>query len=248
MNQVFLYAFIVALALILGAILGIYLKFRRKLIAAFMAYGSGVLICALTFGLMEEAFSNGGFDSIIIGFLLGGFVFIFGNYLLYHFGGREHKYIKTHKSKKNSNGKLMILGAILDGVPESMALGIVLFAGGNNGLLMMVAIFLSNFPESLSSVPGLRKEGFSKTEIIISWFYVAAISFISVVLSYLFLNNIDPNVIGIIESFAAGAILAMLADSMMPEAYEEGGYIVASLTIFGFLSAFILSRLQISFL
>lgn len=248
MNQVLLYAFIVSFALIFGAILGIYLKFRRRLIAAFMAYGSGVLICALTFGLMEEAFSKGGFDAIIFGFLSGGTMFIFGNYLLYHFGGREHKYIKTHASKKCSNGKLMILGAVLDGVPESMALGIALFVGGGNGFLTMIAIFLSNFPESISSVSGLKKEGFSKTRIVTSWSLVALISFVTVILSYLFLNDISPNMIGCIESFAAGAILAMLADSMMPEAYEEGGYIVASLTIFGFLSAFILSRLQISFL
>lgn len=242
MNQVLLYAFIVSFALIFGAILGIYLKFKRKLIAAFMAYGSGVLICALTFGLMEEAFTKGGFDAIIVGFLSGGFMFIFGNYLLYHFGGREHKYIKTYITRKNSNGKLMILGAMLDGIPESMALGIALFVGGGNGFLMMIAIFLSNFPESISSVTGLRKEGFSKTKIIISWFLVALISFITVIFSYLFLSDISLNMIGFIESFAAGAILAMLADSMIPEAYEEGGYIIVSLTIFGFLTSFILSR------
>ncbi len=245
MNQVLLYAFIVGFGLIFGAVLCVYLKFRHKLIAAFMAFGSGVLICALTFGLMEEAFTKGGFDAIIVGFLAGGFMFIFGNYLLYHFGGREHKYIKTHIARKNSNGKLMILGAMLDGIPESMALGVALFAGGGNGFLMMIAIFLSNFPESISSVAGLKKEGFSKTRIVAAWSLVALISFVTVILSYLFLNDISSNMIGFIESFAAGAILAMLADSMIPEAYEEGGYIIASLTILGFLVSFVLSRLQI---
>ncbi len=242
MIQVYIYTIAVGLGLILGAILGLHLKFRRKLIAAFMAFGSGVLICALTFGLMEEAFNKGGFDAIIIGFSLGGLTFIGGNYLLYHFGGREHKYKKTHIAKKSSNGKLMILGAILDGVPESMALGIALFTQGGKGVVMFAAIFLSNFPESISSIEGLKKEGFSRKKIISSWMCVALISAITVILSYLFLNDINPNTIGTIEAFAAGAILAMLADSMMPEAYEEGGYVIGSLTILGFLVAFILSR------
>ena len=224
MNQVFIYAFIASFALILGAILGVCFKFRQKVIASFMAFGSGVLICALTFGLMEEAFNHGGFDAVIIGFLSGGLMFIIGNYVLYYFGGRTHKTKQTHKTHKNTNGKLIILGSVLDGIPESIALGVALFNTGTSGLLMLVAIFLSNFPESISSITGLKREEFSNIKIITLWLIVAIISFLSVVLSYLFLNNIDPNIMGIIESFAAGAILAMLADSMMPEAYEEGGF------------------------
>lgn len=242
MNQAILYGLLSGLSLVLGAALGIFFSFKRKIIAAFMAFGSGVMICALTFGLMQKAFEHGGFDAIIIGFLLGGLVFIGVDYLLHYFGGRKHKYHQIIDSKKDTSGALITTGAILDGIPESIALGISIFAGQGLGILMLAAIFLSNFPESISSVNGLRKEGFSKTKIFWLWFSVGITTALIVVSSYLFLRNLDFNTLGILESFAAGAILAMLADSMIPEAYKEGGFAVAILTIFGFLSAFIISR------
>jgi ZIP family zinc transporter len=97
-------------------------------------------------------------------------------------------------------------------------------------------------PESLSSINDLQKEGLSKKQIYLSWSIVSICVALSVVLSFLFLEKLDLNTLGIIESFASGAILAMLADSMMPEAYEEGGYLIGILTILGFLTAFILSK------
>ena len=123
-----------------------------------------------------------------------------------------------------------------------MALGVALISINGIGLLMLVAIFLSNLPESISSINDLQKEGLSKKQIYLSWSIVSICVALSVVLSFLFLENLDLNTLGIIESFAAGAILAMLADSMMPEAYEEGGYLIGILTVLGFLTAFILSK------
>lgn len=242
MAQAIIFGLISGSALILGAIVGIFLHLKRQTIAAFMAFGSGVMICALTFGLMEKAFAHGGFDAIIIGFLSGGLVFIGIDYLLHYFGGRKHKYYQLISSKKDTNGAAIASGAILDGIPESIALGVTIFAGQGLSILMLAAIFLSNFPESISSVEGLKKEGFKKSQIFWLWLFVGLASAIIVVLSYLFLHNLNPNVLGILESFAAGAILAMLADSMIPEAYKEGGFIVAILTVLGFLSAFIISR------
>jgi len=240
--KVLLYAFLTGFSLILGVILGTTFKFSQKIIAAIMAFGSGVLICALTFGLMEEAFKHGGFDAIIIGFLLGGMVFIFGDFLIHRYGGRNHKRKRHFKSIGETNGKAIVLGALLDGVPESMALGVALLSKNGIGLLMLVAIFLSNLPESISSINDLQKEGLSKKQIYLSWSIVSICVALSVVLSFLFLEKLDLNTLGIIESFASGAILAMLADSMMPEAYEEGGYLIGILTILGFLTAFILSK------
>lgn len=208
-----------------------------------MAFGSGVLICAMTFGLMEEAFKHGGFDAVIIGFLAGGIIFVIGDYFLHISGGRKHKRKQLSNSSVNSNGKAIALGATMDGIPESIALGIALFNGQGTGLLMMTAIALSNFPEGTSSISGLLKEGFSKRKIILMWGLVAMLSIGVSIVSYVFLNDINPNTIGILESFAAGSILAMLASSMMPEAYEEGGYSIALMTISGFLVSFMISRL-----
>lgn len=244
MLQAIIYGLIGGLALIVGAIIGLLFNFSKKTIASFMAFGSGVLICALTFGLMEQSFLHGGFDAVIIGFLLGGLVFVGGDYLLHYLGARGHHRHKIFNFKKNSNGKLIVLGSILDGIPESVALGIAIFVNQGIGILMLSATVLSNFPEAISSIIGLKKEGYKNYQIILMWVIVALVTALTVLLSFLFLHNIDPNNIGIIESFAAGAILAMLADSMMPEAYEEGGFQIGILTIFGFLTAFILSRFK----
>jgi ZIP family zinc transporter len=229
--------------LILGVIIGTTLRISQKIIAAIMAFGSGVLICALTFGLMEEAFKHGGFDAIIIGFLLGGLVFISGDFLIHRIGGRNHKRKAHFKSTRETNGKAIVLGSLLDGVPESIALGVALLSKNGIGLLMLVAIFMSNLPESLSSIDDLQKEGFSRQRIYMTWSIVSICVASSVVLSFLFLEKLDLNALGIIESFASGAILAMLADSMMPEAYEDGGFLIGFLTMLGFLTAFILSKI-----
>jgi len=242
MQQVFIFSLISSFSLLVGALVGTLLKFSRKTIAALMAFGSGVLICALTFGLMEEAFAHGGFDAVIIGFLLGGIVFILGDYLIHYFGGRFRK--KHHNLTNETNGTAITFGAILDGIPESIALGIALFSNQGIGILMLAAIVLSNFPEGISSIPGLIKECFSKSRIILIWLIVSVLLFVVVVLSYLFLADLNPNNLGIIEAFAAGAILAMLADSMMPEAFEEGGYSIGMMTVLGFLTSFILSRFK----
>ena len=110
------------------------------------------------------------------------------------------------------------------------------------GILMVSAIFLSNLPESISSVDDLEKEGMSKKQIYFMWGIVSIVVTATAIMSYLFMDKLAANTLGIIEAFASGAILAMLADSMIPEAYETGGYLIGLLTILGFLTAFILSK------
>jgi zinc transporter, ZIP family len=243
MLQLFIFSAINGLSLILGSVTGIFLKLKQKTIAAFMAFGSGVLICAITFGLMEEAFRHGGFDAVIIGFILGGSVFIGGDYLIHKMGGRKHKRRPLLKQSGDTSGAAIVLGSILDGVPESIALGIAIFNNQGTGILMLAAIFLSNFPESISSVGGLNKEGFSKRKIFLMWLMAGMAMALTTFFSFIFLHGINRNIVGIFEAFAAGAILAMLADGMMPEAYEEGGFSIAALTILGFITAFVISRL-----
>ncbi|MDD5566712.1 MAG: ZIP family metal transporter [Patescibacteria group bacterium] len=242
MVQAIIYGGITGLSLLIGAWVGITFHLKQKTVAAIMAFGSGTLICALTFGLMEEAFRHGGFDAVIMGFLAGGLVFIAGDYILHVRGGRKHRRQQPYQPKRQSGGQIITLGAVLDGIPESIALGIALFNSTGTGLLMLAAILLSNFPESIASITGLQKEGFSKKRIYLMWASVALVTLLVTVLSYQFLHNLRPNTIGTLEAFAAGAILAMVADSMIPEAYEEGGVSIGLLTVLGFLVAFIISR------
>ncbi|MBU4292991.1 MAG: ZIP family zinc transporter, partial [Actinobacteria bacterium] len=134
MKIAIIYSFLAGFSLILGVIIGTVFKISQKVIAAIMAFGSGVLICALTFGLMEEAFKHGGFDAIAIGFLIGGIVFISGDFLVHRYGGRNHKKKKRFRTVKDTNGKAIILGAALDGIPESIALGLSLLEKNGIGL------------------------------------------------------------------------------------------------------------------
>jgi len=222
MTQVILYGVASGFSLLIGAGIALYFSFSQKTIARFMAFGAGVLVCALTFGLMEEAFGLGGFDATIIGFLLGGLSFILGDYFILRLGGR-HK--RNHPPKNiDLNGRAIVLGSLLDGVPESVALGIAL-------------------PEGLSSVPGLLREGFKKKFVVGMWLIASFFLSLVVILSFFFLREINPNNLGIIEAFAAGAILAMLADTMMPEAFEEGGSATGLVTVLGFIVAFVASKL-----
>jgi len=244
MANAIIYGGVSGLILLVGAWVGIFFKLKQKTIARFMAFGSGVLVCALTFGLMEEAFANGGFGAAIVGFVLGGAVFIAGDYLIHILGGRRHKRMQhLVPASAESSGQIITLGALLDGIPESIALGIAIFTGGGTGVLMLVAITLSNFPESISSISGLKKEKFSNYQIYLIWGIVALLGFVATILSYIFLHDVSSNMLGTIEAFAAGAILAMLADSMMPEAFEEGGFTIGILTVLGFLVAFVLAKI-----
>ena len=110
----------------------------------------------------------------------------------------------------------------MDGIPESAAIGISLIGGRSVGLVFVVAVFLSDVPESLSAAAGMKKAGHSTTYVLGLWGAVVVISALSALFGYLFLAGASGNVIAAIQSFAAGAILTMLASTMLPEAYEEG--------------------------
>lgn len=242
MLELIIFAIINGSSVVLGAIVGIFKELKQKTIAAFMAFGSGALICALTFGLMEASFNHGGFDAVIIGFLVGGLLFIGSDHVIHLLGGRKHQHYKPVSQQFNMNSLMIALGSALDGIPESIALGIAFFSDRNLGFMLMAAIFISNFPEGISSAGGLKKGGFSRRKIFSIWMAVGLLMAFATFFSFLFLHDLNPNTIGILEALAAGAILAMLADSMMPEAYENGGYAIGILTILGFLVAFIMSR------
>ncbi|MBC3889806.1 ZIP family zinc transporter [Acetobacterium paludosum] len=236
--------------LFIGALLGMYLKVSKYAIGAIMAFGSGVLISALTFDLMENAFLSGGFDSASIGFIAGTLLFVIGDYLIDHLGGhfrkRRHGKIHTNKTdQKNdvNSGSAILLGAVLDGIPESLAIGIGLAAGQGVGFSMMIAVFISNFPEGISGAQGMKVAGKSNIYILSVWGITIATSVCAAVLGYAFLGNASKDVIAITLSLAAGAILAMIADTMMPEAFEEGGRFIALATASGFFLAFVVSHL-----
>jgi zinc transporter, ZIP family len=133
----------------------------------------------------------------------------------------------------------------MDNIPENMALGISLVTGGAVNIVLIAAIFLSNFPEGLSSAQGMKSNGRSKKYIVSLWSVAVVIGTISSVIGFTFLSNTSPSTISVAISFAAGAILVMLAESMIPEAHAEGGSSrIGIATMAGFAIAFILGRLE----
>ena len=239
MSKVIIYAIISVLPLILGSILGSYFQVKEKIIGVISAFGAGAMIAALTFGLMEESFRLGGLDNSIIGFIIGGLLFVIGDLIIIKVGGRGYKRVYDVES---STGWGIVLGAVLDGIPESIALGISLILNPTIGLLVLVAIFLNNLPEAISSAYDLKKSGKSIKKIMLTWLLVAATVFIFVILGNTLFANVSANLTATFQALAAGAILAMLASTMMPEAYRESGNDASLATVAGFLVIFILSK------
>ena len=246
-----LWGFIASIPLLIGSTVASIVSLPKQVIAIIMAFGSGVLVAALAFSLIEEAFNlSESIASVIIGFVLGGLSYTLANYILNKkSSGSTKRRKKSHGEHagggKDAPGLALLVGSVMDNIPENMALGISLVSGGGVNIVLIAAIFLSNFPEGLSSAQGMRSNGRSKKYIISLWSVAVVIGTISSVIGFAFLSNTSPSTISIAISFAAGAILVMLAESMIPEAHAEGGSSRTGIaTMAGFAIAFILGRLE----
>lgn len=232
-------------ALVVGALAGYFLTIPKRVVASIMAFGSGVLISALSFELMDEAYQMGGFDSTAIGFLSGASTFTLVNWFLSHKGGKHRKRSGDQQAaehKQSGSGMALAAGALLDGIPESIVIGISLIKGGSVSLVAVIAIFLSNVPEGLSSAAGMKKAKHSATYIFSLWGGIAFLSGIASLLGYSVFSQYSNEVNAATTAVAAGAILAMLSDTMMPEAFEEAHEFTGLITVAGFLAAFYLSK------
>lgn len=240
-----LWGLVSGLALVIGAAAGYYVKFSERTIAGIMAYGSGVLISVLSFDLMDEAFSKGGILACSIGFLLGAIVYTGANEILAMYGARHRKRsqkIKKSHDENSDNSMGIALGALLDGIPESIVIGLSLLSGTGVSIVAVIGIFLSNIPEGLSSATGMKKAGKSKTYIFGLWFAIALISGLSAYLGFTVFGNFDRGVIAASTAFAAGAILSMIVDTMIPEAFAKTHKAAGIIVVLGFLTAFFLSK------
>ena len=218
-----------------------------------MAFGSGVLIATLCFSILPEAFSyTHSLTSTAIGFILGGLSYIIANAIL----ERKSKvkastniHSKTPGRKpttetKPASGRTLFIGSVMDNIPENAALGITLASGGALNIAFLVAIFVSNLPEGLASTNDMKVSGLSRKYILLLWSVAVIIGTFSTTIGYGVLANTNPHVISISIAFAAGAILVMLGESMIPEAFKKEGFGKGLALLAGFLIALILTVVQ----
>ena len=257
MGTALLYGTLASSSFVVGVVLGLVTTWPRRIVASVIAFGAGVLVSALTFELMQEAFEKGTAWFAITGFLVGAAIYVVVDVLLERMAAASPKrtgrdpqdVVPAAENRRESTetaavaGTALLAGALLDGIPENAAIGVSLHAEGRDlGLVLLAAVFLGNVPESLSSAASMRKEGRSLTYIVGVWAAVAIACILATVLGYWLLGGLSPNWISAVLALAAGGILAMLADTMMPEAFEHGGPVVALATSVGFVCAFTLSQ------
>jgi zinc transporter, ZIP family len=232
-------------ALLVGAAVGYRFKVPARLVAAVMAFGSGVLISALSFELMDEAFRTGGFAATALGFLGGAAVYTLANWWLSHGGARHRKRsgCQPSEAEHGGSGMAIAVGALLDGIPESIVIGLSMLGGGKVSMVAVTAIFLSNVPEGLSSAAGMKKAGRSPRYIFGIWGGIALASGLAALAGFTLFEGVSRAMVAATTATAAGAILAMLADTMIPEAFEEAHDFAGLITVAGFLAAFALSKM-----
>ncbi|MEW1904460.1 ZIP family zinc transporter [Streptomyces sp. NPDC086147] len=233
-------------ALLVGAAVGTLVRVPPRLIALVMAFGSGVLMAAVSFELIAEAYERSGMVPVVIGAVGGAAVYSGANALLARRGARYRKRSGEQQPSEDEtpgSGNAIALGALLDGVPESVVIGTSLLGGGHLGVATVGAVFISNLPEGLASAAGMRAAGRGRGYVFALWGGIAVVSGLAALAGYALLGGASAAVMATITAVAGGAILAMIADTMIPEAYGRVHLLTGLVTVIGFLSAFALAHL-----
>jgi ZIP family zinc transporter len=241
MARAFLVGGFAGSSLLLGALIAFVRPIRERTLGLVMAFGAGVLISAVAYDLVGSAFQVAEGIGIPSGLLTGVLVFFVGDLLIDRAGGAARKSIS---GPADGQPMAIVLGAVLDGIPESLVLGLGLLNGEGLSVTLFVAVVLSNLPEAIAATVGLRAQGNSKGRILLIWTIVVLVSAFSSMAGFVLLDGAPESLIAFVQAFGAGAILTMLADTMMPEAFEHGRAAAGLATTLGFTLAFFIATLE----
>ena len=218
-----------AASLVIGALLAVGRTWASRTVGQVLAFGAGALVSAVSFELAQEGFDVGSAGSVAVGLAVGAFTY---------FG------LDGLVERRASGGGALALGAFLDGIPEQAVLGIGLATGAGVSVALLVAIFVSNLPEAIGSATEMRASGATRAAVVRLWVGVAAVCTIATVLGYLAADAAGGEIKAMIDGFAAGALLVMLVDSMIPDARRQAGRGAGLVTVLGFAVAAGLSNLS----
>jgi ZIP family zinc transporter len=226
-----------ASSLVLGAWIAIAGNPPGKPVGLILAFGAGTLISAISFELTDEAYRLGGADALTIGLALGAVAFYVGDRMLDRRAQRQ----APAGEEDAESGTALLLGALLDGVPESAVLGTTLLTGTGVGVPVLAAIFLSNLPEGIGGASGMKRSGMPAKKVLAQWIAVALVCGLASGLGYVGLDGASGESLALLQAFAAGGVLAMLAIEIFPQAQRKAGDEAGLATVLGFALAYLLS-------
>jgi ZIP family zinc transporter len=240
MAEAFVWGALGAGALLVGALVAYLLAPSRSVIAVVMALGTGVLIGSVSFELIDEALKTRTVAWVALLVLVGAAAFTAGDWLLSRQGGGERK--DPEGAQAEGSPLAIVLGSVLDGIPESFVLGLTVLQGGVS-LSLFAGVALSNLPEGMSSSSGLKAAGWPRSRVVLMWSAVVAVSALAAAAGYVLLDPASGRTGALVQAFAAGALLTMLADTLLPEAYKVEGVLTGPLVVVGFAASLALSAI-----
>lgn len=242
--------------LLVGAAIGWFWNVPRRVVAGVMAFGAGVMVATLALELVAEAADGGGVRPVVLGFAGGAVVYVVGDWYVSRLGSKrvaasrrlsgsdpEGRNVTARRGGDTpGDGSAIAVGALLDGIPEAIVIGLSA-ATGNFPVAIVAAIGLSNVPEGLAGTVPLKRSGRSAKWVFGLWAGITLIAVTAAVIGSVLLQDAPPELLAVIISFAAGALLAMVCNAMIPEAFAEDHRMTGLLATAGFLVAFVMNEL-----
>jgi ZIP family zinc transporter len=229
-----LWGLLASSSLVIGGAIILVRPLSQRTVALIMAFGAGVLISAVAYDMVQDAFEMGDGPTLFTGLAAGALAFYFGDLAIDHLGGNHRK--RSTGAQASGSGAAIAFGTVLDGIPESVVLGTTLVVGTSWSFI--IAMFISNLPEAMAATAGLTKAGTKRAPILWLWVATMAVSGLAAFGGFTLLDDASGGAVAFVQAFAAGALLTMLADTMIPEAYDFGGRATGLMTALGFSLAF----------